>query len=110
MVLFGGRRGGRAHGEHDFEALFGRSEGEAGRGRVGSYDRIVQLKLRSPDGKYYSTDCANTEGMFCIIQPNPPRGKSSRSRDGSHGLGYERIRGVEYTELFMTRGRMVSVA
>jgi hypothetical protein len=30
----------------------------------------VQLKLESPDGKYYATDCANTENMFRIIQSN----------------------------------------
>jgi len=27
-----------------------------------------QLKLQSSDGKKYETDCANTEGMFRIIQ------------------------------------------
>jgi len=33
-----------------------------------------QLKLESSDGKNYLTDCANTEGMFRIIQsiPNSP--------------------------------------
>ena len=39
-----------------------------------------QLKLTSSDGKQYETDCANTEGIFRIIQsiPSPkaePRGK-----------------------------------
>jgi len=27
-----------------------------------------QLKLKSNDGKYYLTDCSNTEGVFRIIQ------------------------------------------
>ena len=27
-----------------------------------------QLKLVAPDGKQRETDCANTEGIFCIIQ------------------------------------------
>ncbi len=27
-----------------------------------------QLKLQAPDGKYYRTDCANTESMLRIIQ------------------------------------------
>ncbi len=27
-----------------------------------------QLKLKAPDGKIRETDCANTEGMFRIIQ------------------------------------------
>src|ERR1700732_3891551 len=30
-----------------------------------------QLKLQSSDGKKYETDCANTEGVFRIIQPVP---------------------------------------
>lgn len=27
-----------------------------------------RLKLRAADGKFYLTDCANTEGLFPIIQ------------------------------------------
>lgn len=30
-----------------------------------------QLKLKSSDGKKYETDCANTEGVFRIIQSIP---------------------------------------
>ena len=30
-----------------------------------------QLKLPSPDGKKYNTDCANSEGIFRIIQSIP---------------------------------------
>lgn len=30
-----------------------------------------QLKLESSDGKKYETDCANTEGIFRIIQSIP---------------------------------------
>jgi DNA-damage-inducible protein D len=30
--------------------------------------KIGQLKLQSSDGKYYETDCVNTETMFRIIQ------------------------------------------
>ncbi|RJQ14663.1 MAG: hypothetical protein C4560_11860 [Nitrospiraceae bacterium] len=30
-----------------------------------------QLKLEAPDGKSYETDCANTEGIFRIIQSIP---------------------------------------
>ena len=32
-----------------------------------------QLKLRSSDGKYYETDCANTESLFRIIQSVPSK-------------------------------------
>jgi len=35
------------------------------------YDKIVQLKFAATDGKYYATDCANTETMFRIIQSIP---------------------------------------
>ncbi|PKP16130.1 MAG: hypothetical protein CVU06_15250, partial [Bacteroidetes bacterium HGW-Bacteroidetes-22] len=35
------------------------------------YDKIAQLKFAAADGKYYATDCANTETMFRIIQSIP---------------------------------------
>ena len=35
------------------------------------YDKIVRLKFAAADGKYYATDCANTETMFRIIQSIP---------------------------------------
>ena len=35
------------------------------------YTICVQLKLESSDGKKYETDCANTEGLFRIIQSIP---------------------------------------
>jgi DNA-damage-inducible protein D len=31
-------------------------------------EKIGQLKMPSSDGKFYATDCANTETMFRIIQ------------------------------------------
>ena len=31
----------------------------------------MQLKLKSADGKYYKTDCANTEGVFRIVMSVP---------------------------------------
>lgn len=34
-------------------------------------DKIGQLKLQSSDGKFYETDCANTEMIFRIIQTIP---------------------------------------
>ena len=37
------------------------------------YEIIVQLKLPSSDGKYYNTDCADTESMFRIIQSIPSK-------------------------------------
>ena len=35
------------------------------------YEKIVQLKLESSDGKKYLTDTANTETIFRIIQSIP---------------------------------------
>lgn len=35
------------------------------------YEKIVQLKLLSPDGKKYETDCADTELLLRIIQSIP---------------------------------------
>jgi hypothetical protein len=32
------------------------------------YEKIVQLKMQAPDGKYYLTDVADTEVMLRIIQ------------------------------------------
>jgi DNA-damage-inducible protein D len=31
-------------------------------------EKIGQLKMQSTDGKFYATDCANTETLFRIIQ------------------------------------------
>ena len=45
--------------------------------RVKNQDRVElstfcrQLKLESADGKKYLTDCANTEGIFRIVQSIP---------------------------------------
>ena len=35
------------------------------------YDKIVQLKMESPDGKMRGTDAANLEVMFRVIQSIP---------------------------------------
>jgi hypothetical protein len=39
----------------------------------------LQLKLPSPDDKYYNTDCVNTENAFRLIQSIPSK-KSLRVR------------------------------
>ena len=62
------------------------------------YEKIVQLKMRSSDGKEYDTDCADTETMFRIIQsipsPNAEPFKLWLAR-----VGYERIQEIENPEL-----------
>ena len=35
------------------------------------YEKIVQLKLPSSDGKNYKTDCLNTAGVLRLIQSIP---------------------------------------
>ena len=40
------------------------------------YEKIVHLTLAAEDGKKYSTDCADTEGLLRIIQTVPSRQKS----------------------------------
>lgn len=45
------------------------------------YENIVQLKLKSPDGKKRLTDVADTEQLLRIIQSYPRR-RPSRSSSG----------------------------
>ena len=54
------------------------------------YEIIVQLKLESSDGKKYTTDCADTEGLLRIIQfiPSP---KAEPFKICLAKVGYERI-------------------
>jgi len=51
-----------------------------------AYEKIVQLKMQSPDGKMRLTDSANTETMFRIIQSIPSPMKPLLIRDGLSGL------------------------
>lgn len=63
-----------------------------------------QLKLESSDGKYYSTDCANTEGIFRIIQ-SIPSPKAEPFKRWLAKVGYERIQEIEDPELATKRTR-----
>ncbi len=53
-----------------------------------------QLKLESSDGKKYLTDCANTEGIFRIIQ-SIPSPKAEPFKRWLAKVGYERIQELE---------------
>ena len=53
-----------------------------------------QLKLQSSDGKFYETDCANTEGIFRIIQ-SIPSPKAEPLKRWLAKVGYERIQEIE---------------
>ncbi|MFC1595855.1 Bro-N domain-containing protein [Candidatus Margulisiibacteriota bacterium] len=66
------------------------------------YDNIVQLKLDAPDGKMRETDCANTEGLFRIIQ-SIPSPKAEPFKRWLAKVGYERIQEIEDPELATKR-------
>jgi len=64
----------------------------------------VQLKLESSDGKKYETDCANTEGIFRIIQ-SIPSPKAEPFKRWLAKVGYERVKEIEDPELATKRTR-----
>lgn len=61
-----------------------------------------QLKLQSSDGKNYETDCANTEGIFRIIQ-SIPSPKAEPFKLWLAKIAKERIDEIENPELGMDR-------
>jgi len=63
-----------------------------------------QLKLKSTDGKFYETDCANTEGIFRIIQ-SIPSSKAEPFKRWLAKVGYERVQEIENPELATKRTR-----
>lgn len=63
-----------------------------------------QLKMESPDGKKYETDCANTEGIFRIIQ-SIPSPKAEPFKRWLAKVGYERVQEIENPELATKRTR-----
>ncbi len=65
-----------------------------------------QLKLQSSDGKYYMTNCANTESMFRIIQSIPSK-KAEPFKRWLAKVGYERIQEIEDPELAQKRMREI---
>jgi len=63
-----------------------------------------QLKMESSDGKFYETDCANTEGIFRIIQSIPSK-KAEPFKKWLAKVGYERVQEIEDPELATKRTR-----
>src|SRR3990167_5817115 len=66
------------------------------------YEKIVQLKLTSPDGKFYETDCANTETLLRIIQ-SVTSPKAEPFKLWLAKVGHERIQEIENPELAQAR-------
>ena len=63
-----------------------------------------QLKLEASDGKKYVTDCANTEGIFRIIQ-SIPSPKAEPFKLWLAKIGKERIDEIENPELAIDRAK-----
>ena len=63
-----------------------------------------QLKLPAPDGKLRETDCADTEGIFRIIQ-SIPSPKAEPFKRWLAQVGYERVKEIENPELASARAR-----
>jgi DNA-damage-inducible protein D len=61
-----------------------------------------ELKLEASDGKKYLTDCANTAGIFRIIQ-SIPSPKAEPFKKWLAEVGYERIKEIENPELAQER-------
>lgn len=64
------------------------------------------LKLTAPDGKMRETDCANTEGIFRIIQ-SIPSPKAELFKRWLAKVGYERVQEIEDSELATKRTREI---
>ncbi len=65
-----------------------------------------QLKLEASDGKMRGTDCANTEGVFRMIQ-SIPSPKAEPFKRWLAKVGYERVQEIENPELATKRTRML---
>jgi DNA-damage-inducible protein D len=68
--------------------------------------KIGQLKLKSSDGKFYATDCADTETIFRIIQ-SIPSPKAEPFKRWLAKVGFERVQEIENPELATKRTRML---
>ncbi|MCX6807554.1 MAG: Bro-N domain-containing protein [Patescibacteria group bacterium] len=65
-----------------------------------------QLKLPAEDGKIRETDCADTEGIFRIIQ-SIPSPKAEPFKRWLAKVGFERVQEIENPELATKRTRML---
>ncbi len=65
-----------------------------------------RLKLEASDGKMRETDCANTEGIFRIVQ-SIPSPKAEPFKRWLAKVGYERVQEIENPELASKRTRIL---
>ena len=66
------------------------------------YEKIVRLKMVSPDGKQRNTDCFSTENLLRVIQ-SIPSPKAEPFKLWLARVGYERIEETEDPELAFER-------
>jgi len=64
------------------------------------------LRLKAEDGKMRETDCADTEGVFRIIQ-SIPSPKAEPFKRWLAKIGFERVQEIENPELATKRTRMI---
>jgi len=64
------------------------------------------VKLTAEDGKMRETDCADTEGIFRIIQSTPSP-KAEPFKRWLAKVGYERVQEIENPELATKRTRIL---
>jgi hypothetical protein len=75
-------------------------------GYIQLYDKIVQLKLLSNDGKFYETDSANVEGIFRIIQSiSSPKAEPFKLWLAK--VGQERIEEIQDPERAIVRAKNI---
>ncbi|HEY4515219.1 MAG TPA: Bro-N domain-containing protein [Candidatus Paceibacterota bacterium] len=70
------------------------------------YDKIVQLKLLSVDGKLYETDSANLSGIFRIIQ-SIPSPKAEPFKQWLAKVGQEQIEEIQDPERAILRAKKI---
>ncbi len=75
-------------------------------GFIQLYEKTVQLKLESSDGKKYLTDTANTQTVLRVIQ-SIPSPKAEPFKRWLAQVGYERIQEIEDPELATKRTRAI---
>ncbi|MBC7864909.1 MAG: Bro-N domain-containing protein [Bacteroidia bacterium] len=73
-------------------------------GVIQLYEFIVQLKLKSSDGKKYNTDCTHTQGLLRIIQ-SIPSPKAEPFKQWLAKVGNDRLEEIENPELAIQRTR-----
>jgi DNA-damage-inducible protein D len=69
------------------------------------YDKIVQLKMPSPDGKKYATDAVNVETLFRVVQSIPSK-QAEPFKRWLAKVGYERIQEIQNPEIGVKRAML----